>query len=222
MVREASDEAHPNAVRYAHYGSTHYEWHLSHPEHILAPQPIRPPSLPFRSDSMTTADKPLTSDSTESYEKKFLIGLAITCAFLAVLALNIGSIGNRLPTDANSAQSYVVGTWTGDEALDSRNRLWSKYEFRPDGTFDLYIANAADNGWPGAPLLTGSWSIGEGKYTDSGARYLAVDLRWRNERGQPITARYPIVAEGIRKMAGFDPFSQEQVAMLTRGDNFPR
>lgn len=181
------------------------------------------PHEPFTAPPMTDEQTAPATTNTKGDLAQLMkwVGGILAATVLFVLYASASS-GTGLPASQADAHSYALGVWSGNQMMDETRRLWTKYEFHPDGTFKEYIAEASEPDWPSAPLLSGEWSISEGKYTDTGAHYFAVDLQWRNDEGRLITARFPIIEGGLRATAGWTPFSRETLTVLTRGDHFPR
>lgn len=124
------------------------------------------------------------------------------------------------PETIEQATRWITGTWTArDEDIEPNDFIpmsWSRYDFRADGTFSSYGALATDDDWPKEPIMTGTWTIVEAKYIDTGERYLAVDMTWLSSTvtvGERINKRFPIVEAGLR--------NKLSNSVLKRGDHFP-
>ncbi len=121
-----------------------------------------------------------------------------------------------------AARNFVVGTWSGADNIGGGIVLWDKLVIRPNGTYDSYLAHPTDTGW-GKKLISGSWTVGTAKYSDTGQHYYYLELHWSTvgsqyaiDGGGSYVAQYPIANGGIQEIA--DGGAE---AFLRRGDNFP-
>lgn len=102
----------------------------------------------------------------------------------------IGFIGDKLKSNDNSSSEYstentcyyiselqdvktcAIGTWIANPT----GGLWKKIVIKSNGTYELYEASPQSGSWGATPDRTGSYDFTESRYSDTGQKYVTVNL----------------------------------------------
>jgi len=106
------------------------------------------------------------------------IGLMVACGLTAVGGYASYMEASPVHIDSiETAQKYVVGTWTYTDPLDPNNHYiwaWEKWVIKDGGAMDIYTAAPRDDSW-GSPKPA-RYEIITDKYADTGERFYAIHV----------------------------------------------
>jgi hypothetical protein len=114
-------------------------------------------------------------------KKYFLTSVTILVASL-FLFLNYGS-GESSNSSTSKPSCEYAGTLeevksciTGVWVANTTGKIWYRVVIKSDLTYQLYNAMPADGAWPSSPEKTGTVTIDEGRFTNSGKKYVYAQL----------------------------------------------
>lgn len=67
----------------------------------------------------------------------------------------------------------IVGTWVSTP----RGDIWNRIVMKADKTYDLYSSMPSSGSWGDSPDYTGTYTIEERRYSDTGKKYVQVFLK---------------------------------------------
>lgn len=115
--------------------------------------------------------------------------------------------------DTESAQKFLLGTWTYTDPIDSNNQYiggWIKWSIHANGTLEAFYASPREDSW-GKPEYK-NYEIFSDKYSDTGERYFAIRPKGGAEMAiiqSDGTLGYSIMGKGavVMKRKDVFPFS---------------
>jgi hypothetical protein len=102
--------------------------------------------------------------------------------------------------------------------------IWHRIDFFSDGTLSLYAPKkASSRGWDAAPLQRGKWTIGSGKYSDTGEHFFKVLTAWvANDDynvGDPDKRGVMVITDDGQLRGVYS--GSDRSVFYSRGDHFP-
>ncbi|MFC7773993.1 hypothetical protein [Flavobacterium sp. GCM10027622] len=75
-------------------------------------------------------------------------------------------------SELEDVKTCAIGTWIAKPT----GELWKKIIIKADGSYELYEATPQSGSWGASPDRTGSYDFKEDRFSDTGKKYVTVNL----------------------------------------------
>lgn len=75
-------------------------------------------------------------------------------------------------SELEDVKTCAIGTWIAKPTGD----IWKKIIIKSNGTYELYEATPQSGSWGASPDRTGSYDFKEDRFSDTGQKYVTVNL----------------------------------------------
>jgi hypothetical protein len=159
---------------------------------------------------------------------RIALGLIVTVFVVMLLVVRHSERGtpaafraDSSPATEQDVRAYFLGVWTRPQPSEVLT-IWTKFEILPVGTYRFFTAPVTSDGWKHEPEGVGTWSVGRGKFADTGRRYSYLQLTYDGmdfARLLPGKIGFVVSSEGILTP---EPTEWDSSQSYRKGDYFPR